>query len=76
MKWGYRILKTYDEETISYSMVEAYYDEDDKIVDYTSASVEEWDSVDSLQSTLKHMQGAFEKPVVYMDNDGKFVEEV
>lgn len=78
MSWNYRVGKKTeiipslkeggeDQETELHYIVECYY-EDEKIVGYSMPNVlQAWEEVEDLKNTYDLIAGAFQKPVVDLD---------
>ena len=71
MSWNYRIIKKYytiHEEY--YTIHEVYYDENDNIMFWSEDSIDPHGlSIDELKYDLDLMYKAFDKPVLYIEND-------
>jgi len=81
MTWNYRIIQTnykpdgFDDEYTAYAIHEVYYNEDGEPDSWTlrSMSLDNYESVEELEESMKLMMNAFKKPVLIeiVDSDGK-----
>ena len=71
MSWNYRIIKkTTNDEEDYYKIHEVYYDENDNIMFWSEDSVDPHGlNLDELKYDLDLMYKAFDKPVLYIEND-------
>lgn len=55
MSWNYRILKddVTDPNWVSYSVIEAYYDDEGHVMSYCPASIKGWEDLDDLIGTIE-----------------------
>lgn len=72
MKWNYRVAENMSNDC--YEIIEVYYDKDGKPERWIHAGLEEWASKDNLESTLKLMLEAFQKPNIVLRSDGTLEE--
>ncbi len=67
MSWNYRIVQSHDDPP-SFSVYEVYWRRN-KPCGWCEASVCDWDTLEDLKGTIKHMQRALSQPMLQQDGD-------
>jgi len=74
--WNYRVVEEKKHGKSSFSIIEVYY-MDGKIVDYIDSDrnvLGGWQDYDNLKGTWEFVKGAFDKPVLKIDENGNLYE--
>lgn len=72
MSWNYRIVK--DTKFGHYSIKEVYYDENNRPKGYCTCSLEGWENLAQLESTINQMRAATFRSVLVVDSSNKLTE--